>query len=360
MSFKHALVHWKPTLVGFAIGLLIVIAINYFIYGFVINLSAILFGLLGATLAALATTRIPEPEWEVNPTLITPTDQVTEAQLYKTTLEIRDLSRRSHWEQRVARYLPPMTIAVAVTGLLIGLYQFKTQQRSQHEQDMSERKRDLETREREQGIRLQDQMRTDVERILRFANDKEQTVSTASFLLMDLKTLLGSKVSETERVKDIYRDYERGVTLNLLRMIKYECDFSRNKRDIDFTIAVVDNWEDYPIVLKGDVDSLEKLLHMHIRAIRRLRDDNPGYFESMKNKADGYDVPPRFDKQAVEERRYQHFLATKTGFLRHLELLEDDSSEPARNLRELALREFELALANKEISDDILGRYLKR
>jgi hypothetical protein len=376
MSLKRPFANWRRgsvatvELPGFILALIVGIGISFFLEGVRFNLSTITFAVLGAILARLLASRNDHPLTElvdvpeVNTGLDPPKDLVSAASLRKLNLEIADLKWRSRWEQRVGRYLPPVTTAIAVLGVFVGLYQFQAQQRVQHDQDFRERQRDQATREAEQSardleqrIRIQNQIRIDLEELLQFPRDEKQTASGASFRLLDLKTILESQTNDGRLVKEVFRDYEPNATKNLVRTIKYDCDFSRNKRDLDFAIAVFEQWSEYGPYLKGDLDSLEKLLHMHIKAIRRLRADNPGYFESMENKPDGYYVAPRFDRQAGEERRYQHFLAITTGFTKHLELLNGISSEEGKKLKELALRKFQSALCNQEVSTDILKTY---
>jgi hypothetical protein len=370
MVLKAALLRWKPKRVpgevaGFLVAFLFGILINYFIGGFLLNLDAFAFGLLGATLARLRRGAQEGPTRaeharpaEERPRLDPPKDALSEAQLRKLHLEIEDLQRRGQWERRVARYVPPLTAALAAAGLAFGFYQFKSQQGKQHEQNIAERQKDRDARELEQRLRLQNQIRADLDRLLQFARDEEQTVSAASFLLSDLKALLASKVNESQRMMDIYPEYERNVTLSLLTSIKYDCDFSRDARDVRLATTVLDGWVDYPAYLRGDLDSLERLLYMHIRAVRRLRDDNPEYFKDLEynEETGGFRVSARFEKQPAEERRYQHFLALKNGFTKHLRLLDGNEGAAAQRLNEWAVRNFRAALCNAQVSTGILQK----
>jgi hypothetical protein len=284
---------------------------------------------------------------------------LTDAQLRKLNFEIEDLKHRGPWERRVARYVPPLTVSIALFSLLVGLYQFKTQQKRQHDEDLRERQQQRLAQELELRKSYQNQIRADLDQLLKSGPEANQTLSNALFLLSDLKTTLNSEVSNQCLMKDIFPDYERNVTMDLLTRIKYDSDFSKSERDIRFAKIVLDNWEDYGKYLKGDLDSLERVLYRHIRALRRLHDDNPGYFEEMgyHEKSSGFLVSPRFEKQANEQNRLQHFQAIAEGFVRHVELLDQNSTDRAKELKELVLRTFQAGLCNEKVSTGILKTY---
>jgi hypothetical protein len=371
MALKAAFVRLKPKhvpveITGFFIALAAGIFINYLLDDVLIDLNTLTFGLVGAILARLWAAKAGWPRrphdavtaGEQHPPVGPIDDLLSQAQLRKLNLEIDDLGRRTQWERRVARYVPPVTVAIGVISLLVGLYQFRTQQWTQHEQDLREREKDRIARALERRISFQNQIRADLDRLLQFAPDEKQTVSTASFLLLDIKTILGSKVDEKQTMMEIFCDYERNVTVNLVTGIKYDCDFSRSARDVRFATAVFDNWDDYQTYLRSDLDSLERLLYMYIRAIRRLHDDNPGYFQDMEydDKTGGYRVSKSFEKQADEEHRFQHFLAIAKGFTKHVQLLDENCDE-AKTLKDLVLKNFQSALCNQSVSTGILKTY---
>src|SRR5688572_12811196 len=71
----------------------------------------------------------------------------------------------------VGRVTPIVTSAVAAAALLFGVFQYR-----------SESKKDRRAKEVDQRILLQKQIRGDIEELLRFTQDGEQTVSKAAFL----------------------------------------------------------------------------------------------------------------------------------------------------------------------------------
>lgn len=353
---------------GFIIAMMIGMVISYFLDGTLISMNILIFGLLGAVLARLHNTKKEQslgaddlrPMLEGTTPLDPPKNLRSKAELRKLNLEIEDLKQRTRWERRVARYVAPVTVAVGLFSLLLGLYQFKTQQWTQHEQDLHERQQHRLAQEMELRKSYQSQVRADLDQLLKAGPNANQTLSTTLFLLSDLKTILNSKVNDQDQMKDIFADYERDVTMNLLTRVKYDSDFSKSERDIRFAKTVLDNWNDYRTYLKGDLDSLERVLYLHIRAIRRLHDDNPGYFEEMEydEESGGYLVSARFEKQPNEQNRYQHFQAIKEGFTKHVQLLDGNPTDNAKQLKELVVRKFQAAVCNQEVSTSILKIYL--
>jgi hypothetical protein len=56
-------------------------------------------------------------------------DLVAEAQLEKLRLEIQGLQSKNNWDDRVARYIPLLSVLITVAGFSFGVYQFRVQQK---------------------------------------------------------------------------------------------------------------------------------------------------------------------------------------------------------------------------------------
>ena len=54
---------------------------------------------------------------------------LAEAQLEKLRLEIQSLQSKNKWDDRVARYIPLLTVLITVAGFSFGVYQFRIQQK---------------------------------------------------------------------------------------------------------------------------------------------------------------------------------------------------------------------------------------
>jgi hypothetical protein len=337
---------------GFILGLLVGLPLTHLLRAVHAAVTRPARALPGAEGPAAGETPGPRAETDINLSL--PTDLFTAAQIRKLTLEIEALKRSSRWH---FRSLPLLSAAIASLTLFFGLYQWHVQ----HEQNLAESVKERMSREAEQRIRLQNQIRDDLDQLLQFTRDERQTVSTASFLLTDLKALFGTRVGEDRSADDGFPGYKRDVTRTIVTKIKNDCQFDARPRDLGFAIAVFDNWPDYSAYLKQEdrasLDDLERVLYMHIAAMRHLRYGNPGYFEDLDYDAatDGYASSPAFDRQPNSERRYDHFLDIERGFTRHLRLLNENRSEAAKKVKDTVVREFERALCNPELSKVILG-----
>lgn len=139
-------------------------------------------------------------------------EALTRAQLDKLRLEIADLKHKKSREDRFLQYSPLVTVIVAVAGFLFGIYQFQTQQTKEQQKDRA-------SRETDQIIILQNQIRADVNELLRFTGDQSQPVSRVLFLLEDLNYLLSYSVEIRETsdfvVGKIYYDQKRTITIAL-------------------------------------------------------------------------------------------------------------------------------------------------
>lgn len=267
----------------------------------------------------------------------------------KLRLEIASLRKRNKWWAQ-----PILGVLVGVVGIYLTFVQFETQQdRLITEQQEARKKREVD-----QWNRSQDQIRKDIDEILGFPHDQSQSVARVSFLLEDIKTDLDSYVGEKQRVSDLFPKYERSLTKRLVSLVKDDCDFSRNARDIVFANTVIARWDDYSDYLKEESDKLNYILYKYIAALQGLRDQNPGYFEDMKfdKSRNEYIVSRKYERQKDESILYDRFIRISEGFKMHLQAFgKENLSETARNFKENNLRGFQEALGNRSISEHILG-----
>jgi hypothetical protein len=216
----------------------------------------------------------------------------------------------------------------------------------------------------DQRTRVQNQIRADIDEILQFTRNERQTISRVSFLLEDMKTVLesnliqtqmGSNVSETKKVDEIYPEYKRKLTESLIIMIKDDCDFTKRPRDVGLANTVVRHWDDYSVYFKNDPKQVEWILYAYIRALQSLRDENPGYLEGMKVE-DGYKPSRKYERQENEPILYSRLIDILDGFENHIEILgKENMSDEATRLKRESLEEFEATLCNPAMSKYILG-----
>src|SRR6185503_10199667 len=99
----------------------------------------------------------------------------TARQRKKLELEIENLRKRNRWELW-AQFLP---MVIAVVGFLVAIYQFQSQRGD-------EQQKDRKGREIERTARFQNQIRTDIDEVLRSAHDDQRAVARVAFLLDDI------------------------------------------------------------------------------------------------------------------------------------------------------------------------------
>src|SRR5436853_1724545 len=279
------------------------------------------------------------------------TNALSAAQLEKLTLEIQSLRSKNRWEDRVARYLPVATVLIAVGGLLFGIIQFQRQQGTQQEASISAQQKDRAGQELDRRSRIQNQTRIDIDQLLQFTSDQQQTISRVLFLLRDLDTLTqGSFITNDEGGVLFLSNNRRTVTNALMKLLHYDCDFLKRPKDVYFATTIFDYWKDYSEYLKQDTKELDFILFKYIRALRDLHDTNPKYFQQLQyDKQSGkYVVLSEADYN--EEARFQHFGDTVIGFMKHLSLLDGSPNE-----RESYIQDFQRSLCNADLTEQLFG-----
>jgi hypothetical protein len=273
-----------------------------------------------------------------------------EKQGEKLDLEIKSLRKKNRWEP-VAQLMPIIATLLGIAGFFFTVVQFQSQR-------SDEQQKDRISREVEQRSRFQNQIRTDIDEILRSAHDERQTVSSVAFLLEDMKTVLKSNVNESRKVSDVYPEYERSLTKSLVILVRDDYDFTKNPRDVDLANIIIYRWDDYSKYLEGESPKLNYILYEYTRALQSLRDQNPGYLEGLKlnEERTRYIPSPKYDRKRNGYVLYNHFISIVDGFKRHIEILGTENlSEEAREVKANNFRLFEAALCNRTISKYILG-----
>jgi len=259
----------------------------------------------------------------------------------KLDLEIEGLRKKNRRD--VIRLITTM---VTVAALLFGLYKFYVEQQKERF-----------SREAEQKLRLQNQMRADIGELLGFTKDKDQTISRALFLLEDFKALLAlAQLNDEQRTFDSHRET---FTKSLVYLVLYDSDFEKGPREVRLAAMLVEACDDCKSYLMAHLDELNQILYKHVRAMRYLRDKNPGYLEDMKyyEPTNQYFVLAKYEKQDGEERRFQHFIHIRNGFRAFIKLIAEDPRPDAGKIRSQNLRDFEAALCNPEVAKQVLGNY---
>ena len=216
------------------------------------------------------------------------------------------------------------------------------------------------SRATDQRIRLQTQIRVDGEELLKFVQDKNEAPAKVSFLF----GLLNATVQADSDSGDdsIAAEYARPLTDSLVGLITEDSGFEKSPRNVVFASKALDNWDDYKRYLSENPQLLSEVLYEHTRAIRYLRDTNPGYLQSLfYNKESGDIDHPEFENVKGEEVRYQQFVDVWESFKDHIKFAEEliqtakaDGKDVSQAKLEKNIAEFEGALCNAKIAPHIL------
>jgi hypothetical protein len=283
-------------------------------------------------------------------------DPLTAAQLEKLKLEIENLRSKSNWERWVVAYTPLFSILITVGGFLFGIYQFQRLQQNQQTQIIAEQEKDRLTRERDQAIRIQNQTRSDIEQILQFTSDKQQTLSKLTFLLEDLKGYLeiNEDKSQIAASTDKSRDKKRNITITLVKAVVDDCDFKQH-RDVNFAKTLIDHWEDYRDYLyKEDRVSLEYILYMYEDALLDMYHKIPSVTTGIRffREESRYEYPKGYKNADASQE--SHFRDLVEGFDVHMMLLKPEDA------RERHMKQFQAATCNGELTEDLFGIKISR
>lgn len=287
-------------------------------------------------------------------------EEKLDLEIQKLDLEAQSLLKKNKWDLK-AQFMPPIiAMLLGVGGLYLTLNQYKGQRRAEQDRTISEQQKDRKNGEVDQRTRLQNQIRTDIDEILRFTRDENQTVSRISYLLEDIKTVMRSTLyidEEKQTVAKAFPEYERHLTESLAIMVRDDCDFTKNARDVGVANVVITQWQDYSAYLRGEPDKLDWILYSYIRALESLRDANPGYLEGM-TLDDGFKPSPKYASQNNEPILYARFIDILVGFRKHIEVFgKTNLNDEAKRRRDKYFHQFLDALHNTRISNYIVCKY---
>lgn len=273
-------------------------------------------------------------------------DLLTVAQLEKLNLEIANLKNKNSWDKRLALYTPIISVSIAVGGFLFGVYQFQRQQQIQQNQLIAEQQRERATKDAEQVLRIQNQIRSDVEQILQFPSDKQQTTSKVTFLLQDLKSYL--ELSENNQTASSQNN-KRSISATLVSTMVNDCNFDLH-RDINYSTTLINHWEDLGRYLdEEDSTSLEFILSKYNEALRNIYLADPITIMSVRyvEEQNSFSYPKGYGKLTATQ--LFHFQSIIGGFERYLEIIKDEK------VREMHLIRFQGAMCNGELMEQYFG-----
>ena len=264
------------------------------------------------------------------------------AELEKINLEIRLLKTTGGVHARIVNYIPLITVFVAVGGLLFGILRFTNEQL-----------KDRTAREGDRVVKVQEQIRTDVEQLLRFTTDERKTVATSMFLLDDLEKLLEFPVGN-QKISGIYPEQRREITKGLERLVEDDCNLVE-ERDAAFALALFDRWKDYGDYLKEDyseagLPKVRFILFKYIRAFKTLRNKDPEFFKKFDYNPGSKTYIPVGDEWEVDEAAFVHYVDLEGGFRRHLKVLGPDAQA-----REEFIRAFQGAVCSSTLTQNIFA-----
>lgn len=259
-------------------------------------------------------------------------------EIEKLKLETQGLKEKNGRQITLATYIPLLSVLIAVGGFLFGVLQYYDQQEKARINEQTDQK-----------LTVQTQIRDNLNRVLQFPKEKNQTLSQIAFLLNDLDRSLRVSIGGTENTPENLQDEQRKITSNLIQLILDDCNFDE-QRDSEFSRVILENWGDCEIFLKTDTDSLKDILTKYIDALAKLHDLAPFYIPMLKYNEDKtqIDEPPK--ASAAEKTHFRHFESLVIGFDRYLELSEDNQEFKAN-----AIKEFQASICNETFTRQEFG-----
>ncbi len=279
-----------------------------------------------------------------------PPDLLTARQVDKLELEISGLRTKSDWDN-VTQLMPIIATLMGVLGFAFTVFVFVSQYRTEQEKDRT-------SREAEYKANLQKQIRADADELLRFTGDPKLTLARTAFLLRDMDTVLNTKLNNEQTIDREFKGYRRSLTRSLMILVRDDCDFNNNPKDVGLANQIARTWTDYSTYLREepDLNQLDHILFKYIEALKKYRRSHPGYLESITLKGDAYEVGPMYRQQNEEQPRYTHFIDLRDGVKIHLDFLDDvQQVEKAKLMKTDYIKDFVGALCNPAIAKDFLG-----
>lgn len=266
------------------------------------------------------------------------------ARLEKLNLEIEQLKKKRRWKKTLESYTPLISVLIAVGGGLVGIYQFQRQQQIQQDQIISEQQKDRLTREAEQASKIQNQIRSNINEILQFPSDEQQTTSKVSFLIEDLKSYLN--LSSDKSPTSWGQNNMRRVTRVLVSSVVGDCDFDQPKA-IQYARILAAQWEDYGRDLEEDTASLNFILSKYDSAAHTIYLKDPSMVRDFEYKPATNGLS--FGDGKLNDAQIVHFQHILIGFSQHLKFLKDEESKKRELIR------FQSNICNGKLIEQFFG-----
>ena len=206
----------------------------------------------------------------------------------------------------------------------------------------------------DQLIRIQTQIRSDADLISHFPKDKNMTISGAEFLLRDLDTALRSKVAVDPNQGETVKSDRTKISEVLYDTVYLDSNFD-DQRDAQFSIMVLESWEDYSRLLNNDHDRVSDLLAVkYLDKIKALRGIPP------KKYIAGVTYSPDAAFQTVERTtpaedvQFRLFEDLARGYKKYLHFFDSDWKTKS----DLIMR-FQAATCNQDLTQAYLGWSVK-
>lgn len=228
-------------------------------------------------------------------------DNPTKAELerQKLALEIEKLRQQNRLLERVATYGPLLTTMVAIAGLFLSFLSFQ-----------SARETESETRALDRGNRIQQQIRSDKEQILKFPSSQEFFPSAVGFLIDDLNTLIVQLGSSTSKA-DVQQAKQAHVdTTNLLIDMAWNLRYDQ-ARHFSFDYYALSRWSAYRDSWKTHAgEHLYFLANKYHFELAKLRSEKPACIEKINYKPGttilAFDKADRCDEELIGALVYSY------------------------------------------------------
>ncbi|HEX8773706.1 MAG TPA: hypothetical protein VF735_08845 [Pyrinomonadaceae bacterium] len=271
-------------------------------------------------------------------------DSLKRAQLKKIRLEIKQLKKGNGWGEAITQFIPLISVLIAVGGFLFGIYEFQKKSKVEQDKMLFEQQKDRETREADQTIRIQGQIRSDLEQLFNFTQDKQQTISKVLFTLGDLKAYLEIEKTLKQSGSNSYKT--RDITTNLIKSVIDDCDFDVH-RDVKYDRALMNHWEDSRPYLRENTGMNEYILYKYSEALRKIYNIDPSVVSSLKYTGQRFDYPDGYRKLSSPQIR--HLEEIITSFNEHMQLFEAD------DVKKHYQKKFQVATCNSTLTEQIFG-----
>jgi hypothetical protein len=239
----------------------------------------------------------------------------------------------------LGKLVPLVQVLILAITFMFSVWQYRNQQ-----QDT------LQRRKLDQLITLQSQMRTDTDALSQFPKNTTTTISSAQSLLRDLDGLLNNRIEvEPDKQKTLAEDRRR-ISQVLYTLVFEDCNFNVD-REVEFSVAVFNNWPDYQDYLKDpkqEVQIVDLVLVKYIDAIEKLYDENPEVVAHVTYDSD--DGTFTFKHAFSDPAKMRYFDHLVQGFEQHSELLN-------QNDKIKAIRLFHQATCNRPLTEGRFGEF---